>query len=384
MKIGILTLPYKCNYGGILQCLALQNTLLKAGHEVEVIRYIPNEHSGIFRRIITIISSFSSFRDIYGFTQDQFKSFYAKLTKKKQNPSPQLLDNCRRFIAKHLNYTQTVNEKEIAYLASRYDAILVGSDQVWTGLGQKHLIYLFEWFPLYEGLKISYAACSANSNIPRINASLIKNKLKAFDALSVRDENTYRLVEKNTGIRPQIVADPTLLYDFQDLHCSPLRKGHYIFCYILGGEIQGGHSRVIQEIRQVYGEMPVIAIALPDCSLEAEYFANQVITDASPEVWFNLLIHSDFVYTDSFHGCIFSMKYQKKFLAYYSYTQRTSRLVDLKRRYGLNNVIVRSTEEMDRHQSIRNNADYSVINPLVEKYRAESFHFLHSSLQHKK
>ena len=37
MKIGILTQPLHANYGGLLQNYALQQTLVRAGHEVETI-----------------------------------------------------------------------------------------------------------------------------------------------------------------------------------------------------------------------------------------------------------------------------------------------------------------------------------------------------------
>ncbi len=380
MKIGILTLPYKCNYGGILQCVALQNVLAEKGHKVEVIRYVPSEHSGILRRMVMMMSSFSSSREFFYYTKDYYKTFCKKRKFQQQAPSPQLLSNCQGFIDKQIKYSPIVHEQDIALLVSRYDAIVVGSDQVWTGLGQKRLIYLLDWFPAYEGLKISYAACSANAHVPRFAASKIRSRLQQFDALSVRDESTCRLIQQCSSICPSVVADPTLLYDFGALLKAPFMEKPYIFCYILGGEIQGGHKQVISEIKKEYGDMPVIAVALPDCTLEARVFADQIITDASPDMWLNLLAHSAFVYTDSFHGCIFSIKYQKKFLAYYTYALRASRLIDLKKRYALNNIVVQSTDEMLTNQSIRKNADYSVINPLVKKYQTESFDFLRTSL----
>ena len=380
MKIGILTLPYKSNYGGILQCVALQNVLAEEGHEVEVIRYVPREHSGILRRMVMVMSSFSSCREFFCYIKDCYKTFCKKRRLQQQAPSSQLLSNCQEFIDEQIRYSPIVHEENIAFLASRYDAIVVGSDQVWTGLGQKQLIYLFDWSPAYEGLRVSYAACSANAHVPRFATSKIKRKLQQFDALSVRDENTSRLVRQCSGVWPSVVADPTLLYDFGTLLKAPFVKEPYIFCYILGGEIQGGHKQVIDEIKKEYGDMPVVAVALPDCTLEAGDFADRIITDASPGMWLNLLAHSAFVYTDSFHGCIFSIKYQKKFLAYYTYAQRASRLMDLKKRYALNHIVVESVAEMLTNESIRKNADYSVINPLVKKYQTESFYFLRTSL----
>ena len=41
MKIGIRTQPLHSNYGGLLQNYALQQVLLRAGHEVETIDTYP-------------------------------------------------------------------------------------------------------------------------------------------------------------------------------------------------------------------------------------------------------------------------------------------------------------------------------------------------------
>ena len=45
MKIGILTQPLQANYGGLLQNYALQQVLLRAGHEVETIDWTPSYKS---------------------------------------------------------------------------------------------------------------------------------------------------------------------------------------------------------------------------------------------------------------------------------------------------------------------------------------------------
>ena len=38
MKIGILTQPLYCNYGGLLQCYALQKTLQRMGYDAVVLQ----------------------------------------------------------------------------------------------------------------------------------------------------------------------------------------------------------------------------------------------------------------------------------------------------------------------------------------------------------
>lgn len=379
MKIGILTLPYQTNYGGILQCLALQNVLRQEGHEVEVIRFRAAGQTGVVRRALLMLSSFASGGDFVAYLRDLRLTFAAKRKQQKGVPSDELLTRCADFISTHIRYTEPVDESQIAVFSDRYEALLVGSDQVWTGFARKQLTYLFDWSPAFGGLKISYAACSANRRIPRLVSRQVRSCLSQFDALSVRDENTCRLVKESCGRTPALVADPTWLYDFCELMQPPSIEEPYIFAYILGGEILGGHRAVIDEIKREWGDMKVIAVVLPDCSLEAGHFADQTIDNATPQEWLNLLTHAAFVYTDSFHGTIFSLKYQKKFLTYYTYAQRTSRLVDLKKRFRLPTVVA-SVDEMNDRKSIRNNFDYKEIELLIQKCRQESLAFLRQAL----
>ena len=164
--------------------------------------------------------------------------------------------------------------------------------------------------------------------------------LRQFDAISVRDETTANFVCRLTESKPFIAADPTLLYEFSSFIFPAKPKKDYIVMYILGDEISGGNIQALDKIKSYCGEtLDVISIVIPSVSLAGKKGADIVIDDCTPDQWINLIYHAKFVYTDSFHGCIFSLKFNKPFIGYYQYAKRSTRLLDIQKRYGLSNIV---------------------------------------------
>lgn len=328
MKVGILTQYYRRNYGGILQSYALFRVLQNLGHEVEVIDFRYNAKANrtywhLFRLFVNHVFNHGvrgkrSIVETRELPDDHITAFSI-------------------FKQKYMRYSSPLDNDTIGAAISKYDAIVVGSDQVWNDISAKHLFYFFDFGSQYKGIKIAYAPCSIITNVPHRSKKL-EGLLRGMNAISVRDVSTQKLVETVSGITPEIVLDPTFLYDFSEFVSPVLVDGDYIFAYILGSEIKIGHTTVLKKIFEKYGRMKVVAAIIPDISLEVEKFADEVKYNASPNDWVNLIANAKFVYTDSFHGCVFSMKFHKPFFAYYQDSHRVSRLLDLKRSFGLDNI----------------------------------------------
>ena len=156
--------------------------------------------------------------------------------------------------------------------------------------------------------------------------------MNKFHSISVRDNTTYKLISPLlNNAQPTIVADPTLLYNFNEIiKTKRIISEPYLFVYILGAEIKEGHSYIIQQMKKEYQFSKIVAVCIPNISLEGEKIADISYRDASPEQWLNLFYHAQCVYTDSFHGCMFSLKFNKGFIGYYISESRASRLIDLK------------------------------------------------------
>lgn len=369
-SIGIITHRGNYNYGGLLQALALQRWLSSQGFDVEIINLHKMQLTGskLGRSIRALLTPLKTLK---------------KLTKRVTNQQPpksfmQIFKNFRE--SAKMKYSSEVLPNTIGEITKKYDAIIVGSDQVWCYKYARPLIFFIQWKPAYKGRMLSYAACSPDMDIPWYNKGIISKQLKQFDEISVRDVNTQQWVQTMCNRKPLVVADPTLLYDFEDVVGLNKINEPYIFAYILGSEICGGHDSIIKEICERYGAIKVIGIAIPNKSNEVEKFADKVIYDASPKDWLTLIKYATFVYTDSFHGCMFSLKFKKQFIAFYAQQSRASRLIDIRDRYGLEYAIVSSVSEIQEKECLQNGINYEKSSPLIQEHIDLSKRFLINSL----
>ena len=358
---------YRRNYGGVLQCYALQQTLKCMGHDVEVINFkydsVSNQH--VFSKVESLLKKIKTL------------SFGSK-TKRSHiavRPLPKAhIQAFEDFKKNYMLYSREVGNDTLSTLANQYDAVVVGSDQVWNDVSGKRLFYFFDWNPSYEGIRVAYAPCSVTEDIPFYNKKKLHDLLMDMDSISVRDKSTARLVEKAVRVEPSIVLDPTGLYDFNEFINNPIVEGDYIFAYILGSEIHCGHTKVISKIKERYGEMKTVAAIIPNVSLEVEKFADDVRYNATPVEWVNLIANAKFVYTDSFHGCMFSIKYHKPFFAYYKDKRRSSRLHDLMEMYSFKNIM---PSGVDPELS---DVDYQSVDRILEEQKKSSLAFLEKAL----
>lgn len=341
MRIGILTFHRGNNYGGILQCYALQQVLKKLGHTVEVIDYHHNDNRGLVRKLY---SKYSTADNIGGF----LSSLSDFICKHRTVPFDKALNDASikdfdKFRSTYLNISKPLDSNNIGdYANAEYDLIITGSDQVWTSLFDDPMVYMIDWKPQFQGKRMSYAACSAHKNLHGSQRNVVKGCLSKFDLITVRDSTTQQLVKNVLGKAPQIVPDPSLLYPYDEFKTEKQTEP-YILTYILGDEIEGGHDVALRKIKQQVGDLPVYAIVIPCNSRDITKYADKVFETLSPEQWVDMFYHARYVYTDSFHAIMFSLKFEKPFAAYYRNKIRSSRLIDLKNK-GINCIYSNANE----------------------------------------
>lgn len=340
MKIGILTQTPSYNFGGTLQCLALQRVLENMGHEVEVISYRSNNRG---RRLAKVKLLFAGVKlsEILSTFADKIRNSVNSKTHRTRPLPPEMINKNLSFIEKYINLTESCDEDSIGELVQKhqYDAIVFGSDKIWGDLGMSQLVYFGDWCPTPKCKLFSYAACSGKLSIPSFNRRKIENCLKRFDKISVRDEQTRDLFSSLYNTEISIVSDPTLLYDFNEFKNGEIIDSPYILTYILGREIKGGHKEMINQIRKKNPSCIIVSIVITTESTDIVRYSDKVIYDASPDEWVSLFFHASFIYTDSYHGTLFALKFRKTFVSYYKELLRSSRLIDIKRCFSLHNVI---------------------------------------------
>lgn len=369
-KVGILTFHYSNNYGGVLQCYALYKTLINLGYDAEVINYIPLSYkNSIIRNLGMKDSKQINFKDILNKISVKLK--YSNIITEKFN----------QFREEKIKLSKIVNENTINEILNNYNAIIVGSDQIWNPSERSKKEYFLNFDNEFKGKKISYAA---DSTVGEINSNVIenvRNSLKKFDFITVRNKHTFDFVNNAINKSPNIVADPTILYDFCNDVLNTNAEEKYILTYILGDEIRGGHRKAIEKIKNIYGDIPVYSIAIPTMKLQKINFANKIYYDLSPIEWIMMIKNATFVYTDSYHGCLFSLKYNKPFLAYYTEELRSTRFKDLGERYNVKSYIVTNTNEINDKTYLEKNIDFTDINKKIYNHRKESLEILEKMLK---
>ncbi len=337
MTIGILTYQFAINYGAQMQCYALYNILKDKGHEVVVINYMPHKINNL--RLNDIRQAARQLKE--SFDWEHLQTACHILTH-----SPGMRKSFHRFQNRYLQigpYCSTPQEIVTKY--PQLDVMIVGSDQVWAPAHHKTSVYFLNFNPPFEGLKIAYAPCCAVNHVETAYKEQITNSLLHFDHLSVRNKETQDFVKELTGTEVPIVADPTFLWDFKELTSRPvLADGNYILAYILGKEINGGHRNAIEKMRKEYVGLPVYAVSLTASKPHFFSWADKTFWTCNPVEWLNLIRNASYFYTDSFHGVAFALKFHVPFTAYYVEKSRASRFIDLKDRFGLDNIVTHADE----------------------------------------
>lgn len=366
MRIGILTVPFNNNYGGYLQAFALLTTLKELGHEPTIIMYRhKKEKVGIKFKINfflkNIIKGIAD-RRLYPLIYDREKILAYKGRKMIEFESHYLIPQTERF------YTDEALEMGCR---NCFDAICVGSDQVWRAIYVPNIDNYFLAFTNGWNLKRFAYAASFGTDEPEYTqqqkqscSELIKN----FDAISVREESALSVIESwgCDAAHVKTVLDPTLLLKKEQYlnildKQKTMAKGK-IFCYVLDKTdiVKDYISRCTnyanKEILQI-SDIQVGMNILP-----------------SVETWLAYIRDCDLVITDSFHGTVFSIIMNKPFVVVANGSRGIARFVDLLQKFGLRNRIV--SKKNSPESILGSTIDWDVINNKIELQRQESFNFI--------
>ena len=225
MKIGIFTFHSQINYGGVLQAYALQKTLESMGHEVYVIdRWLDEKNC-------TLHGVFSE----YSFPQKCRKLLYAMIGNGEASDFWRRY-RTSRFIKENLNITpyHFFQFSEAPAALSDFDCYVVGSDQVWNFNWPDNQFYLLHNAPSSVP-RIAYAASMGDPySIKSDNESEIKQSLKKFIAISVREKSAQKRINQ-LGLAAEHVVDPTLLSSSHiwEKFVKKNNNERRLFCYFM-------------------------------------------------------------------------------------------------------------------------------------------------------
>lgn len=355
MKIAILTLPLHTNYGGILQNYALQAILKRMGHEVYTIDCDKSNSS----RMTTITKIKNRIRRIIC---DLFHFYKTKKTKS--------------FIHKHINTTSKSKYKikhinDVNYL---FDVVIVGSDQVWrpSYVYPNIETFFLNFISNPKIRRIAYAASFGTKN-KEYNKEQIANcrdLFKLFSAISVREKSGLELIKEydwKCENNPVLCLDPTFLLqkkEYQSLIGYNEARNDKFFCYILDRTQE--KEELIQKISE--------DIKLPPYILSG---SDKIL---SIEKWIKAFCDAKYIFTDSFHGCVFSIIFNKPFIAFGNISRGVSRFESLLELFDLHNRLLCSTNDYT-DKMLKYEFDWRSINNRKNSYVEQSLLFLQNALK---
>ncbi len=372
MKCGIVTITSPdLNYGNVLQNLALQQVIKRFGYESETIQY--NEEFSTTDRP-QIMKTLRQWQSV-GAWRYEIGRIIRKYVYKHKHPDleKKRYERFRTFSHKHINKSEEdySMSSDLTSLNLKYDVFIAGSDQIWNPYYEGTDPFYFLDFT-YKSKRIAYASSFGVSNIPPEQHEYYRYHLNSIDAISVREERGREIIENLTGRSVQVVPDPTMLLTKEEwlsfankTECRP-EKG-YILAYFLGKIIYPIHKSIAKYAQGL--NIPVLTLNNP---CDTELYA------AGPAEFLDLVAHADIILTDSFHGCVFSLIFNRPFVVFDRVgleKQQTmnSRIDTLARDFN-----ILHSREIKKFEDVFA-MDFIMVNTIIQKKRGEAFNYLTKS-----
>ena len=372
MKIAILTLQLHTNYGGILQAYALQTVLERMGHEVTHLQpkvEYPRLHNPVVMPLVWCKRLYRKY-----FQGDSQLPVF-------ENPYKWVRKNTDRFISENLNCRFLAPEEWNEGLAREYDAIVVGSDQVWRPIYSLDVTRFFTVFLGHSDIcRIAYSA-SFGVDVNEFSDEQIacgREYLKLFPSISVREESGIRLCKELFDVQACQVLDPTMLLDCADYmkfaSRAPKSQGN-LMVYVLDRTEE--KDAFISEFAEKRGLVPFYANSKAEMPWDVDISARER-KQPPLENWLRGFADAEFVLTDSFHACVFSILFHKPFGVFVNLERGLSRIESLLRPLGLmDRCIFDAPVDLDRP------IDWELIDNVLMQKAESSMEFLKQALNKK-
>lgn len=387
-RIALLTLPLQYNYGGIMQCFALQTVLERMGCEVSVLnRRHGRPRLTLMLLLLRCLSVLKCVFRRYVLGQKHWlvirpwAAVYEPDARLAHKPSDRR--HVQAFVREHIHLTQPMRSTRALRRwadAHPVDAFVVGSDQVWRGQYAPSVTdCLLGFLPDADARpRVAYAASFGTepSDIAPALLPRCASLARRFRAVSVREHSGVRLARTLFGVEAQWVLDPTLLLTASDYQ-MPSPAGTLcwqgVVTYIL--DPSAPKHGVAADVARALGQ-PLHAITLgprDEEGLPAELLP--------VEEWLHAFRQAHFVVTDSFHGCVFSIIHRKPFIALANRERGLDRFTSLLGSLDLTSRLLFSTEEyMPRRASLLAPIDYAPVAARLQEARESSLSFLRDAL----
>lgn len=373
-KIAILTQPLFINYGGILQAYALQKVLIDLEYEVitidrnyytypKFLRLLSSVKGKIQRLLLRDTATVFTVRDL---------DYISRNTKK--------------FINKYIILSELIDtdQKMIQYFHNHnFDAVVVGSDQTWRPKYSPNIYNFYLDFLQGNIKRLAYASSFGVENweYDENQTQKCKDLVQKFDAISVREDTAVALCSQYFDSDAELVLDPTLLLDKQHyidffIDESEVSNKGQLFTYILDEDEDKLQvkTRISKTLNlTAFSNQPRESLKAPKGKNIEDYVVPSV------EGWIKGFYEAGFVVTDSFHGVVFSIIFNKPFIAIGNEDRGITRFTSLLKQLDLEHRLISNVEHLN-DDVLYKSIDFEVVNIKLRALREKSLLFLRSNL----
>ena len=365
MKVGILTFHTAKNIGAQLQAFALTEKLLSLGHKVEIVRYEPAYLSKpyiFFRNVIFKNGLLSCTKQIF------LHLIFDIL------PWIRTIIHYKYFRNNFLKLSATEYRDISSLSKGDYDALIVGSDQIWNPEITDNRLDDFYTLNFDGGniRKISYAASFSSVLMSHKCAQELAKSIEHFHSVSVREKELKSFLSAYTNKKIDIVVDPTLLLDKIEWEKFVGSKRIIKEKYVLVYQARGAKSPILKQAKQLAEKYHAIVYDASGMNYRVRHNSVQYV---NPIEFLNLVFYAEAIVTVSFHGTAISLILEKPFYSIVLGDGRDGRVVDLLTSVGLENLLVSSSEELQPQ-----NIDFTEPMKRLSRLRQQSMQYIENAL----
>lgn len=340
MKIALINLPLDNNYGGNLQRYALMTVLKSMNHEVVHVQLLHKFNLPFWKKPLVYAK-----RLICKIKQPEIKIFLEQYLKDTYNNKLQVI---YPFYNKYIEHTPEVYRFEDVrcMIDGKYDAYIVGSDQVWRkSMTSGQLAnYYFDFLSDKTGLRIAYSVSFGNDILDYTKKDVhhLNTLYRQFNSVSTRELSGLNILNAYAFDYPKAkqTLDPTFLLDKEDYfqlmdNDEKLRTSkNKIFCYIL--DLDKNKLNLIEKKCMELGLDKIIS------GITSEYHI-------SIPQWLKYINEAEYIITDSYHGVVFSIIFRKHFLFVGNVHRGNDRILSLEKIFGVNSInVISYTDEFEK------------------------------------
>ncbi len=350
MRVGILTFHRANNYGAVLQCYALQESLRSVGYDTVVVNYKQPFIEQVYERfswqyLFTLLT-----------TRPQAVIIYLMNCGARDSVRP-LFNN---FRDKFLRLTAECYGDDIP---QNIDTYIIGSDQLWSNNCTNGIdpIYYGEFIRPLQSRVLGYAISSNAQSIKRLSDDKLRLYSQNFETLSLRETEIFDIVNSRCTVSSRVDIDPTLLLEasqWEAITNPRWESRQYVLLYQLRTK-KGRGAKLRRKAQELANNMKCELIDISSGNYSVEDFVS-------------LFKYAQYVVTSSFHGTAFSVIFERPLYSVILNDGHDGRCKNLLKSIGAEELLVELNDFTPKPRSI----NYATITPQIDALRAISMDYL--------